>query len=120
MHPRELTVGGRIKLFRENCHLTQEELAKQIGTTPQNIYKYEHDIITNIPITRIAQIASVVGIPPARIAGWDMEVEVNYTSLPDSVGSKYSRLDREDKIQAEKFIDYLLSEDKYKKQSSAG
>ena len=120
MNLKELSVGKRIKIFRENKHLTQNELAAKIGTTPQNIYKYEQGIITNIPITRIAQIASVLGIPPARIAGWDMEIELNHNTLPEYLGAKFNHLDPVDQEKVKAYIDGLLDQDKYKAKFSAG
>ena len=120
MNMKENTVGERIRIFREGKRLTQNELAAKIGTTPQNIYKYEQGIITNIPITRIAQIAAVLDVPPARIAGWDMEITVHHDRLPDPVGKKFNRLDPPDQAKAEAFIDGLLAQDKYNSVSSAG
>lgn len=120
MNLKETTVGERIKLFREGKRLTQSELAAKIGTTPQNIYKYEQGIITNIPITRIVQIAAVLDVPPARIAGWDMEITVHHDMLPDPVAKKFNLLDLPDQAKAEAFIDGLLAQDKYNSVSSAG
>ena len=36
-----MTIGERIKNLRERHNMTQTELAEAIGTTKQNIYKYE-------------------------------------------------------------------------------
>lgn len=44
-----MTKGTIIKSLRKAKKLTQTELADMIKTTKQNIYKYENDIITNIP-----------------------------------------------------------------------
>lgn len=78
MDIEKMSVGQRIRFFRESKHLTQNELADMVGTSPQNIYKYEQGIITNISINRIVQIAKALDVPPARIAGWDMEIVVNH------------------------------------------
>ena len=51
--------------------MTQEELAKAIETTKQNIHKYESGIITNIPITRIRDIAKALHCSPADLMGWE-------------------------------------------------
>ena len=47
------TQGTRIKRFREKNGLTMEEVGKSIGLTKQAIYKYENDIVTNIPYDKI-------------------------------------------------------------------
>ena len=38
---KAMTVGERIRALRVQNHMTQIELAEAIGTTKQNIYKYE-------------------------------------------------------------------------------
>ena len=48
-----MTKGERIKHRREQLGISQTELAECIGTSKQNLYKYENDIITNIPSDRV-------------------------------------------------------------------
>lgn len=67
-----MTIGERIKEYRINFQLTQEELAKKIGSTKQTIYKYENNIITSIPLEKVALIAKAFGIAPMELMGWDM------------------------------------------------
>ncbi len=64
------TIGERIKAIREENGMTQTELADAIGTTKQNIYKYENNIVTNIPSDRIEAIARIFKITPAYLMGW--------------------------------------------------
>lgn len=66
-----MTIGERIKLIREQHKLTQTELADAIGTTKQNVYKYENGIVTNIPSDRIEAIAHFFKISPSYLMGWD-------------------------------------------------
>ena len=63
--------GERIKELRESKHITQTELADMIGTTKQNVYKYENGIITNIPSDKIELMAERFDVSPAYIMGWD-------------------------------------------------
>ena len=44
-----MSIGKRIKEIRISKNITQDELALKIGTTKQTIYKYENEIVTNIP-----------------------------------------------------------------------
>lgn len=62
--------GDRIKELREGKHITQTELAEMIGTTKQNIYKYENGIITNIPSDKIELMAEKFDVSPAYLMGW--------------------------------------------------
>ena len=66
-----MTIGERIKQLRTEKEITQTELADIIGTTKQNIYKYENGIITNIPSDKIEAISSYFQVSPAFLMGWN-------------------------------------------------
>ena len=66
-----MTQGERIRLFREKKGLTLEELGKRSNTTPQTIYKYESNIVTNIPYDRLLILAKVLEVEPWEILGWE-------------------------------------------------
>ena len=65
-----MTVGEKIRIARERVGLTQPELAKAVQTTKQAIYKYEKGLVTNIPLSRIEQIAAATGVTAAWLTGW--------------------------------------------------
>ena len=71
------TVGDRIKELRINSGMSQTELAERIRVSKQTLYKYENNIITNIPSDKIEAIASALNASPSDIMGWD-EVKGNY------------------------------------------
>ena len=66
-----MTIGERIKMLREEMGITQSQLAEKVNTTKQTIYKYENNIITNIPSDKIEIISNFFGISPAILMGWD-------------------------------------------------
>ena len=66
-----MTKGERIKQRREQLGSSQTELAECIGTSKQNLYKYENDIITNIPSDRVEALAKRLNTSPAYIMGWN-------------------------------------------------
>lgn len=66
-----MTKGSRIKALRESAGLSQVALAQMIGVSKQTLYKYENDIITNIPSDKIEEIAKAVGVDPSYIMGWE-------------------------------------------------
>ena len=68
-----MTIGERIKSLRESKRITQTELAEKLGTTKQNIYKYENGIITNIPSDKIELMAKCFEVSPGYIMGWEDE-----------------------------------------------
>lgn len=65
-----MTIGDRVKKLRTEKGMTQTELAEAIGTTKQNIYKYETGIISNIPMDRIKAIAKHLNVSPNYLMGW--------------------------------------------------
>lgn len=66
-----MTKGDRIRIAREAKGLTQEELGEILGTSKQTIYKYEQNVVTNIPSDKIELMATALGVEPAYIMGWD-------------------------------------------------
>ena len=46
-------------------------IAQKIGVSKQTLYKYENDIITNIPSDKIELLASVLDTTPAYIMEWE-------------------------------------------------
>lgn len=51
-----MTIGERIKYYRELIGMTQTELATRCHTSKQNIYKYENNLITNVLADSFAKI----------------------------------------------------------------
>jgi len=68
-----MTVGDRIKNRRCDCNIPQNELAQKVGITKQTLYKYEKNIITNIPSDEIELIAKALETTPAYLMGWEDE-----------------------------------------------
>ena len=66
-----MSKGKRIKLLRIKKGMAQVELAQKIGVSKQTLYKYENDIITNIPSDKIELLASVLDTTPAYIMEWE-------------------------------------------------
>ena len=65
------TQGRRIRQLREKLGMSLEDLGKAIGTTRQNIFKYESGDITNIPYDKLKKIAETLDTDPWYILGWD-------------------------------------------------
>ena len=63
--------GDKIKNLRIQNNMTLEEVGDRIGVSKQTLYKYENNIIRNIPSDKIEGLAKVFNISPAQIMGWD-------------------------------------------------
>lgn len=68
-----MTIGELIKIERMKNHLSQEEVAKAIGSTKQAVYKYENGIVSNIPMDKIEVMAKLFGVTPSYLMGWESD-----------------------------------------------
>lgn len=76
-----VTVGDRIRQVRQEQDVTQQELADYIGVSKQAVYKYENNIVTNIPTDKVDAIAKRLKVSPAYLMGWEEQPQLkkNYT-----------------------------------------
>ncbi len=95
-----MTVGERIKKERERANIFQTELAQRIGVSKQTLYKYETNIITNIPSDIIERTANVLNCSPAYLMGWNDEE-------PSKIIQYYNQLNDIGKHEAEKRVEEL-------------
>lgn len=58
------SLGHRIRILRELKHMSQTELAEQIGVKFSAISKYERGAVDNLPAYRIKRLASVLDTTP--------------------------------------------------------
>ena len=68
-----MSIGHRIKIAREQKNMTQDEVAKLCKTTKQTIFKYENDIVTNLPYEKIELLSSALNVTPSYLFGWAEE-----------------------------------------------
>ena len=61
-HPIDLTVGRKLKALRKKLHISQQQLADQIGITFQRIQKYENGQ-NRIGASRLWDIARALNTP---------------------------------------------------------
>lgn len=59
-----MTAGQNIKAARERAGISQAELAERIGTTRQQIGKYENGS-QDMTVARMLRIAAALGIDPS-------------------------------------------------------
>lgn len=65
-----MTTGQNIKKYRLQRKMTLEELSKEIGVSTQAIFKYENDIVTNIPLERLELLCKVLKVKPQELISW--------------------------------------------------
>lgn len=65
-----MTVGERLKELRTTLGMSQVDFADHINVSKQTLYKYENNIITNIPSDKVQSAAELCHVSPAYIMGW--------------------------------------------------
>lgn len=71
-----MTIGDKIKYLRELHDMSQVDLASIINVSKQTLYKYENNLITNIPSDKIESIAQTFNVSPAYLMGWTEEYTI--------------------------------------------
>lgn len=80
-----MTIGQRIRVARERKDMTLDEVATRCKTTKQTIFKYENEIVTNIPYDKIVLLSKALDVSPSYLFGWDEE-ESQSPSEPQLTG----------------------------------
>jgi transcriptional regulator with XRE-family HTH domain len=91
-----MNLGEKIKCLRESRSISQTALANAVGTTKQQIYKYENGIITNIPSDKVEAIANVLGTTPAFLMGWDSQPPPSDNDLKAAFYGGYEGLSQDE------------------------
>lgn len=71
-----MSVGKRIKEMREKLGISQVDFADKLNVSKQTLYKYENDIVTNIPSDKVELAAKLLNVSPAYLMGWEDEKNV--------------------------------------------
>ena len=66
-----MSIGHRIKTAREQRDMTLDEVAQRCNTTRQTIFKYENEIVTNIPYDKIVLLSKALDVSPSYLFGWE-------------------------------------------------
>lgn len=82
-----MTIGQRIKEARERRDMTLDEVARRCNTTKQTIFKYENEIVTNIPYDKIVLLSTALDVSPSYLFGWD-EKEISPSEVQLTEGEK--------------------------------
>lgn len=72
-----MTLGDRLKMLRISSDISQVDLAERLNVSKQTLYKYENNIITNIPSDKIEAAAKVFNVSPSYLMGWDLDIDAS-------------------------------------------
>ena len=72
-----MSIGKKIRELRESKNMSLEDVARMCGTTRQAIYKYENEIVTNIPYDRIILLAKALNTTPSQLFDWKEDEKIS-------------------------------------------
>lgn len=75
-----MSIGKKLRYLRKLSSMTIEDVGEKIGASRQTIFKYENEIVTNIPLDKIELLAKTYSVSPSYIAGWE-----DATESPDNL-----------------------------------
>ena len=112
-----MTVGDRIREQRELAGISQSDFANDIGVLKQTLYKYENNVITNIPSDKIEAAAKRLGLSPSFLMGWKEPKVDTAELLADIAGDedlmdcikKITEMNIDDREKVYSYIDYIVS-----------
>ena len=93
-----MTVGDRIRKQRELLGFSQTELAEKIKVSKQTLYKYEKNLITNIPSNIIEEISKALTVFEAYLMGWEDNLNKKNSDLIPDILSDEKLLDHIKKV----------------------
>ena len=67
-----MTIGERVKEIRNKLDMSQVDFATKINVSKQTLYKYENNLITNIPSDKIEAVAKLGHVSPTYLMGWNI------------------------------------------------
>lgn len=72
-----MSIGKKIRELRESRGMSLEDVARLCDTTRQAIYKYENEIVTNIPYDRIILLAKALNTTPSQLFDWEEDKKIS-------------------------------------------
>lgn len=72
-----MSIGKKIRELRESRGMSLEDVARMCNTTRQAIYKYENEIVTNIPYDRIILLAKALNTTPSQLFDWEEDKKIS-------------------------------------------
>lgn len=78
-----MTIGERIKQRRKELGLSVDELAELLHKNRATIYRYESNEIEKLPTTVLEPLAKALGVTPAYLMGWEIELRATDESEVD-------------------------------------
>ena len=102
----------RIRKRRLDLGMTQSELAKAAGYENRSSIARIERGDTNLPQSKVIDIAAALKISPSYLYGWEDEEIAIFTARQEETMAKFFCLTEANQILIDKFIDSLLEQQK--------
>lgn len=102
----------RIRKRRLDLGMTQSELAKAAGYENRSSIARIERGDTNLPQSKVIDIAAALKISPSYLYGWEDEEIAIFTARQEETMEKFFCLTESNQILIDKFIDSLLEQQK--------
>lgn len=79
--------------------MSQTDLAKQMNVSKQTLYKYETNIITNIPLDKIERAGEILKVTPSYLMGWQDTLALKKTEFSSMIPDILSDITLLDHVQ---------------------
>jgi transcriptional regulator with XRE-family HTH domain len=122
MHIMErLTLGDKVRVKREESHLTQAELAKRAGLTQATISRIERKEVKQLKSDAIRKLAQALGVTTDFLVSDMQRMEFEETLLVDETAKVifrgYENLSHDRRRQLKEYVDHLIQMQKREKKS---
>ena len=101
----------KLRLRRKQLHMTQEELARQLGVSKITVARWESGTIRNLRQDKLQRLAQVLQLPAAYLLGTGEEQleQLSEEQLSEELIRRLCSLGQEELKQVDAFVQGLLS-----------
>lgn len=75
-------LSSNLKRLRQEIGMSLEDLAQAVGTSRQNIHRYEKGQIGSVSVEMVELLAKALGVEPSELLGWDGDTASPVKRLP--------------------------------------
>ena len=106
-----LKLYSNIKRLRKQHNMTQQELAEAVGYTSKSMIAQIENGKVDLPQSKIMEFASVFGVKPGELMGWDEDVDyvVNREDESKELYQKFASLPPDKQVSLLNYLEYLRS-----------
>lgn len=103
---QNIIIGKKIKEYRENRKLTQEDVAKELDINSKHYGRIERGE-NSCTITNLITLCNLLGVSSEDILG-----SLTITKPDNGLNNDFQKLNLEEKLSVTNYVDFLISKHK--------